>query len=52
MIKKISFLSGALGVRITTEAKKLGWKADDRVKIKVVEDTIVITKVPEGYEEE
>ena len=44
MIKKISAWSGALAIRITTEAKKLGWKVGDDISVFVKGDKIIIEK--------
>ena len=45
MIKKLSAWSGALAIRITTEAKKLGWEVGDDINIIVKDDKIVIEKL-------
>ncbi|MCB2296020.1 hypothetical protein LGK95_21450 [Clostridium algoriphilum] len=45
MSKKISKWSGALAVRITTEAKELGWKAMDDVNVTIEDNKIIIEKV-------
>ena len=45
MIKKLSAWSGALAVRITTEAKQLGWKESDEVNVEIKKEKIVIEKV-------
>ena len=47
MIKKLSAWSGALAVRITTEAKELGWKESDNVDITIDGDKIIIRKESE-----
>ena len=45
MIKKLSAWSGALAVRITTEAKQLGWKELDNVNVSIEKNKIIIQKV-------
>lgn len=45
MIKKLSVWSGALAVRITTEAKKLGWKAGDDISVFVKDGKVIIEKL-------
>ena len=45
MIKKLSAWSGALAVRITTEAKLLGWKESDSVNVTIEKDKVVIERV-------
>ena len=45
MIKKISAWSGALAVRITTEAKQLGIKEGDYVEVTVEKNSIIIKLV-------
>lgn len=45
MIKKLSAWSGALAVRITTEAKQLGWKESDELNVAIEKDKIIIEKV-------
>ena len=45
MIKKLSAWSGALAVRITTEAKELGWKELDDVNVTIENDKIIIEKL-------
>ena len=45
MIKKLSAWSGALAVRVTTEAKKLKWKEGDEVSVSVENDKIIIEKL-------
>ena len=45
MIKKLSAWSGALAVRITTEAKQLGWKENDNVSVTVENDRVVIERI-------
>ena len=45
MIKKLSAWSGALAVRITTEAKLLGWKVNDDVEVKINKNYIILVKV-------
>lgn len=44
MIKKLSAWSGALAVRITTEAKELGWQVNDEVNVTIEKERIVIEK--------
>ena len=51
MIKKLSAWSGALAVRITTEAKELGWKVGDDISVFVEGDKIIIEKLKEDINE-
>ncbi|MBW9154275.1 hypothetical protein [Clostridium estertheticum] len=48
MIKKLSAWSGALAVRITTEAKELEWKESDNVDVSIEGDKIIIKKVSQS----
>ena len=45
MIKKLSAWSGAFAVRITTEAKELGWKVGDDINVFVKDGKIIIEKL-------
>ena len=45
MVKTLSAWSGALAVRITTEAKELGWKVGDDISVYIQGEKIIIEKV-------
>jgi len=45
VIKKLSAWSGALAVRITTEAKELGWIVGDDINVFVKDGKIIIEKL-------
>lgn len=45
MIKTLSAWSGALAVRITTEAKELGWEVGDDISVFVKDGKIIVEKL-------
>ena len=45
MIKKLSAWSGAIAVRITTEAKELGWKEGNEVNVSIKDGKVIIEEV-------